>query len=134
MPFEQPSLEASEAMDRFRFIAISGAYQAGYPSANAATFGVTTGGSQDLPQDSSNTFAAKAAGDAFEYRSPGDVTLLQCAGGAGWNAGDFLASNATGCGVVVANTNFIGAQAIEDTAANEVGEVMVMQSYKYFSA
>ena len=127
--FDQPSLKAGDAIRPFRFIKIGlGAdSQANEANAGELTIGITTGGSREAPQDSANSNAA-AAGDTFEWRSAGAVTNLK-ADATGWTRGDQIMSDNDGKGDVAEDGKFVGALALTNVAANEIGEVLVVSPY-----
>lgn len=127
--FDQPSLSAGGVIRPFRFIKIGlGADSQGNEAdAGELTIGITTGGSREAPQDGAVSNAA-AAGDTFEWRSAGAVTLLK-ADATGWTRNDLLMSDSDGKGDVAEDGNFVGAQALQTVAANEIGEVLVLSPF-----
>lgn len=148
--FEQPSLISVAPIPRFRFITIlngsnagttiiSADSQAGVANTGEPIIGITTGASQDAPQDSANSFAAKEAGVSFEWISPGAMGLLKVDGSAGVTRGDMLMANTNaakntsgqgGAGVTATVGNWVGAQALENAAANEDVRVLVLSPWK----
>jgi len=149
--FEQPSLISAAPIPRFRFITISNgsnanttAIDADFEAAVANTgepiIGITTGASQDAPQDSANSFAAKEAGVSFEWISPGAIGLLHIDKSAGVTRGDRLMANTNavtnlsgqaGSGVTATSGQWVGALALENAAAGEIARVLVLSPFYY---
>lgn len=149
--FEQPSLISAAPIPRFRFITIQNgsnsattAIDADMEAAVANTaepiIGITTGASQDAPQDSANSFAAKEAGVSFEWISAGAIGLLHIDGSAGVTRGDRLMANTNaannlagqaGSGVTATSGQWVGALALENAAAGEVARVLVLSPFYY---
>lgn len=71
-----------------------------------------------------NGTVAAASGDPINVFGLGDVCLLLCGSG-GWTRGDSLTSDANGAGVTASSGNIIGAKALESTAYQAFGRVMV---------
>jgi len=131
MPFETPPLIAGDNIRTHRFIKLSAAADHTALEANAGemTIGITTGASREAPQDGANTYAAlSASGDSFEWRTPGQVALLQL-DTSGCAANDLLMSDADGLGDVAEDGNFVGAVALEAIANSEIGEVLILSPF-----
>lgn len=149
--FEQPSLISVAPIPRFRFItiqngsnagttAISADSEAGVANTGEPIIGITTGASQDAPQDSANTFAAKEADVSFEWISAGAMGLLQIDKSAGVTRGDRLMANTNsakntsgqaGSGVTATSGQWVGAMALENAAAGEDCRVLVLSTFFY---
>lgn len=149
--FEQPSLISVAPIPRFRFItiengsnagttAISADMEAGVANTNNVIIGITTGASQDAPQDSANSFAAKEAGVSFDWISAGAIGLLHIDKSAGVTRGDRLMANTNaakntsgqgGSGVTATSGQWVGAIALSNAAANEDGLVQVVSPFFY---
>ena len=129
--FDQPSLIAATVIRPFRFITLGlGADStANEANANDVTIGITTGGTREAPQDGAVSNAA-AVGDTFEWRAAGSVALLK-ADATGWTRGDRISSDNDGKGDVTESGEWFGAIALATTAANEVGEVLIVSPTFY---
>ncbi len=151
--FEQPSLISGAKIPRFRFITMNNGSATNTGSAvetldadaeavvantGDPIIGITTGASQDAPQDSASSLAAKEAGVSFEWISAGAMGLLTAS--KAWVRGDMLMANTNssldftnfaGAGEPVADGNWIGAMAMENAAQGEEGRVLV-QPTSYF--
>jgi hypothetical protein len=90
--------------------------------------GVSTPSARD-PQISGASAVAAGAGDPINIFGIGEVCQL-LAGSGGFTRGDQLTSDANGAGVPASSTNIIGAVALESTAYQSYGRVVVYTGKK----
>lgn len=96
--------------------------------ANAVVIGISGVGVEDPPGVTGSTAYHATDDHAIELLGLGDIGLLK-AGTGGWTRGDFLESDASGNGVTAAaagTARNIGAIALENCAASELGRVQVL--------
>ena len=100
-------------------------------NANERSVGISQPGTKEAPGTTGASVNAAEANDSFEYFPWGRVTRIEVGSG-GLTAADEVESDADGKGVTVSGSgdHEVSAIAVEDAAANEFGQVLVISYFR----
>lgn len=126
--------EASGTITPSSFVKISGNFTVALAGANEAAIAIS--GPETRAVVDSNPTAHAVSGEPCSVYNPGEVAYLKLAGTV--TAGDFLKSDASGLGVVIATTGTtaqnVGAQALQSGVADDIIRVRVLPLHKVYPA
>lgn len=125
MAIANPSFFATGNISPCRFVEISNPYRVRQPSsANVKVFGVSQNGTRNAPGTAADDGYAAITGEQLQVFGEGEVCLLELGSG-GASAGNRLANDNTGKGVVATSGQNVGAIAIDDGVSGDKIRVYV---------